>query len=87
MRIKGAKQNEFIENIPLGYLLGGWLVDQMFEPFMALQSAGSLFVRIFGEGKGSGAAFLFFAIAIPGILVCLFFRKDRYIWELEEKQR
>lgn len=86
-RVYAARNTLQFFTIPLGYLLGGWLVDQMFEPFMALQPAGSLFVRIFGEGKGSGAAFLFFAIAIPGILVCLFFRKDRYIWELEEKQR
>lgn len=45
--------------IPLGYLLGGALVDTVFEPFMAAQTPESLFCCLFGTGKGSGAAFLF----------------------------
>lgn len=69
--------------IPAGYFLGGFLVDYVFEPFMAAQKSGSLLLLIFGEGKGSGAALLFFVIAIPGILVCLMFRQDRNIWNLE----
>lgn len=61
--------------IPVGFLLGGALVDQVFEPLMAGQSAGSLLSRLFGEGKGSGAAFLFFVIGIAGVAVCLLFRR------------
>lgn len=71
--------------IPLGYLLGGWLIDHIFEPFMAVQGPKSLFSLAFGTGKGTGAAFLLFSIAIPGILVCLIFSRDRHIWELEER--
>ncbi|MBD5472063.1 MAG: MFS transporter, partial [Lachnospiraceae bacterium] len=70
--------------IPVGYFLGGILVDQVFEPIMALQDGGSILVRMFGAGKGSGAAFLFFVIAFAGIGVCLYFRHDKYIWELEK---
>lgn len=70
--------------IPLGYFMGGFLVDKVFEPIMAVQEEGSLFVRMFGEGKGSGAAFLFFIIAFAGIGVCLYFRHDKHIWELEK---
>ena len=70
--------------IPVGYFLGGLLVDEIFEPVMAVQGAGSILVRLFGAGKGSGAAFLFFVIAFAGIAVCLYFRRDKHIWELEK---
>ncbi len=69
--------------IPIGYLLGGWLVDKVFEPFMSLQSPDSLLSVVFGVGKGSGAALLFFAIAVPGILTCIIFRGDKHIRGLE----
>ena len=50
--------------IPLGYLLGGALVDTVFEPFMAvLQTPESLFCCLFGTGKGSGARFCFLSSA------------------------
>ncbi|MDE7113030.1 MAG: MFS transporter, partial [Acetatifactor sp.] len=70
--------------IPIGYFLGGFLVDWVFEPIMAGQSAESILVKVFGTGKGSGAALLFFVIAFAGIGVCLYFRRDRHIWELEK---
>ena len=72
--------------IPIGYFMGGMLVDYVFEPIMAVQKAESLLVKIFGAGKGSGAAFLFFVIAFAGIGVCLYFRRSRYIWELEKNK-
>lgn len=70
--------------IPVGYLLGGWLVDRVFEPFMAVQSSG-LFVTLFGAGKGSGAAMLYGVLAFAGIFTCLYFRRDKHIWALEHK--
>lgn len=70
--------------IPVGYLLGGVLVDKVFEPFMAMQQPDSLWLAAFGSGKGSGAAMFFMIIGILGIVTCLIFRKDRYIWKLEE---
>lgn len=69
--------------IPVGYLLGGFLVDHVFEPFMKVNNIGVLSM-LFGEGKGSGAAFLFLFLAIAGMAVCLIFRKDKHIWKLEE---
>ena len=70
--------------IPLGYLCGGVLVDKVFEPFMAVQPADSLWIALFGAGKGSRAALLFLVIGIFGALSCLPFRADRNIWRLEE---
>ena len=83
-RVYSVRNSLQFFTIPVGYFLGGILVDQVFEPIMALQDGGSILVRMFGTGKGSGAAFLFFVIAFAGIGVCLYFRHDKYIWKLEE---
>ncbi|MDC7126977.1 MAG: MFS transporter [Spirochaetales bacterium] len=70
--------------IPLGYLCGGFLVDKVFEPFMAGLPSGHLLLSLFGTGKGSGAAFLFFVIGVVGVFACLPFRADKHILKLEE---
>lgn len=79
-----AVRNSFqFFTIPLGYVLGGLLVDRVFEPVMAAQSANSVLVRCFGMGKGSGASFFFAVLWAMGIAMCLVFLKDRHIWKLE----
>lgn len=70
--------------IPIGYLLGGVLVDWVMEPLMAEQGADSLLTALFGTGKGTGAAALFALLAVAGVLVCAVFSRDRHIWALEE---
>lgn len=82
-RVYSVRNSLQFFTIPVGYLLGGILVDQVFEPIMANQGLDSLLVRVFGCGKGSGAAFLFFVIAFAGVAVCLFFRRDKHLWELD----
>lgn len=59
--------------IPLGFFLGGFLVDEVFEPLMLKESPDGLLTRLFGAGKGSGASFLFFCIGIAGVVVCAVF--------------
>lgn len=85
-RVYAVRNSLQFFTIPVGYFLGGLLVDQVFEPVMALQGEGSVLVRMFGSGKGSGAAFFFFVIAFMGIGVCLHFRRDKNIWALEEEE-
>ena len=66
--------------IPLGLLLGGFLVDEFCEPFMAANSANVFLTRLFGSGKGSGAALMMFILGAAGIIWCLAFRRklDQY---------
>ena len=59
--------------IPVGYYLGGWLVDEIFEPYMSSLPENHLFIRLFGSGKGSGAAMLLFVLGIIGALICIYF--------------
>lgn len=71
--------------IPVGFLTGGLLVDKVFEPLMASQPEGSIFVSLFGETKGAGAAMLFFIIGIVGAGICLIFNfvLRKYKWSDE----
>ncbi len=68
--------------IPIGLFVGGAMVDGVCEPFMAARPSGSLFVRLFGSGKGSGAALMLFLLGIAGVVICLVFgrilRKYKY---------
>lgn len=83
-RVYSARNTLQFFTIPIGYVLGGGLVDKVFEPFMSNQPSDSIFVTLFGSGKGSGAAMLFMIIGFLGIITCLIFRRDRNIWRLEE---
>lgn len=81
-RVYAARNTFQFFTIPLGYILGGFLVDKVFETFMA-KSSNPMLSALFGTGKGSGAAFLFLFLAFAGIAVCLIFRKDKNIRKLE----
>ncbi len=81
-RVYAARNTFQFFTIPVGYLLGGLLVDEIFEPFMA-KTDNTLLLNVFGTEKGSGAAFLFAVIGIAGVAVCLIFRKIKHIKELE----
>ena len=68
-------------SIPVGYFLGEFLVDKVFEPFMA-GTENTLLLNIFGTEKGSGAALLFFVIGIAGVIVCAVFSRIKALREL-----
>lgn len=82
-RVYSARNTLQFFTIPLGYTLGGLLVDKLFEPLMAAQGPGALLARLFGTGKGAGAALLFLLLSLLGTVTCLVFRADRRIWDLE----
>ncbi len=81
-RVYSARNMFQFFTIPLGYLAGGFLVDAVFEPFMA-DKAETIFNQLFGSGKGSGAAFLFAVIGVMGVLVCVIFSKLSAMRKLE----
>ena len=72
--------------IPLGYFLGGLLVDAVFEPLMESRQAGSALVAVFGTGKGSGAQLCFALQAVLGVLVCLIFMRNRHIRAMQQEE-
>lgn len=78
-RVYSARNTLQFFTIPAGYFLGGLLVDRVFEPLMAGTFADTVPARLFGTGKGSGAAVLFFVIGLAGVAVCLIFRRNKHI--------
>ncbi|MCI9625856.1 MAG: MFS transporter [Clostridia bacterium] len=86
-RVYAARNTLQFFTIPLGYAIGGLAVDYFFEPFMAAQLPTSVFSHLFGIGKGSGAALLFFLLGVLGSMTCLVFRKDRNVWRLERQSK
>lgn len=59
--------------IPLGLLFGGFMVDQVCEPFMAANRSNTFLTQLFGSGKGSGASLMMFILGLAGIIWCLVF--------------
>ena len=57
--------------IPIGLLLGGFMVDEVCEPVM--KDSGSIMQMLFGSGKGSGAALMMFILGVAGTAMCLIF--------------
>lgn len=70
-------------SIPLGILLGGFLADSVFEPFMASGSAfAGLLHRLVGYGSGSGMAVMFLCTSICGALFSIICYRSRGMDEL-----
>lgn len=59
--------------IPIGFFVGGIFVDKVFEPLMLSADKQGLLSLLFGAGKGSGAALLFFCIGVAGVIICVIF--------------
>lgn len=71
--------------IPLGILLGGFLADYVFEPFMKSGNpAVSLLQLLVGEGAGSGMAVMFLCTGVCGGLFSLISYHKKELKELKE---
>lgn len=70
-RVYSCRNTMQFFTIPVGYLVGGALVDGVFEPMMS--AAPDFARRVFGSGKGSGAAAMFFVLGLAGVAVCVAF--------------
>ncbi|MBE6038779.1 MAG: MFS transporter [Anaerofustis stercorihominis] len=57
--------------IPIGLFLGGFMVDNVCEPFMKAHGTSAVLGTLFGTGKGSGAALMMFILGVSGIMICI----------------
>ena len=69
--------------IPIGFFLGGLLVDEFCEPVMAKNIPWLAW--LFGTGKGSGAAMMSFLLGIAGTVICLYFGRRLQNYHFEER--
>ena len=67
--------------IPVGYVLGGALVDAVFRPMM--RNPLPWLEMLFGRDEGSGAACFYAALALMGVATCLFFQSRKSLRTLE----
>ena len=71
-RVFSAKDTLQNGTIPLALFLGGLLADRVFEPLMASDSAAQRALSpLFGSGRGSGIAVMFFIVGALGIALSL----------------
>ena len=70
--------------IPFAILLGGFLADHVFEPFMRSDNVVADFLKgIVGHGNGNGMAVMFLMTGITGFLISIFSYKKPEIRELD----
>lgn len=81
-RIYACRNTLQFFTIPIGFLMGGWMVDHICEPVMSHAPMTGFLVKCFGSGKGSGASMMMFILGIVGTVICLVFgrilKKYRY---------
>ena len=70
--------------IPLGLLFGGFMVDQVCEPFMAANRSNACLTSLFGVGKGSGASLMMFILGLAGVVWCLIFGRKLKQYQYRE---
>lgn len=74
--------------IPVGILLGGYLADFVFEPFMASKKTLSVMLQnIVGTGTGSGMAVMFLCTGVLGCIFSCLAYKNQYIRSLKADDR
>ena len=86
-RVYSCRNSLQFFTIPLGFLLGGWMIDDVFEPLMAKASPDGLAAQLFGVGKGNGAAAFFMALGFAGTAVCVWYwvKLRKYHWSETSK--
>lgn len=84
-RVFAVKNAVQYSTIPLGILLGGYLSDYVFEPFMLSDSDAVAFLeKIVGTGAGSGMAVMFLCTGICGFAMSIFSLFNKEIQKLNE---
>lgn len=71
--------------IPIGLFIGGFMVDNVCEPFMRTYGNLSVLKTLFGSGKGSGAALMMLILGVSGSLICLITGKKLKKYQYNEE--
>ena len=83
-RICAVRNALQFSTIPLGILLGGFLADYVFEPFMMTENSVTKFLQtIVGTGAGSGMAVMFLCTGVLGALFSFISYRQKDIRDLD----
>ena len=72
-RVYACRNSLQFFTIPVGFFLGGFLIDAVFEPLIAANQGNGMLVSLFGSAKGSGAGMMIFLLGVAGAAICLVF--------------
>ena len=82
-RVFAARNTLQFFTIPIGTLLGGYLAQYVFEPFMSQQSSNIILLSsLVGSGAGSGIGLMFIITGILGSILCLFCYNNKVMHKL-----
>ena len=85
-RVFSARDTIQYCTIPVGLFLGGFLADHVFEPFMvSVSPMQKAFSVLFGIGKGSGIAVIFFIVGMIGLITSFMCLRNPLYKTLNEK--
>lgn len=83
-RVFSARNTLQYTSIPAGSILGGFLADKVFEPYMKTSTlTQALLAKIVGNTRGSGIALLFICIGLVEFLGCCIFRLSKSMRTLD----
>lgn len=83
-RVFAVRNGIQYSTIPIGILLGGFLADYVFEPFMQTENRiAAILGQIVGKGAGSGMAVMFLCTGILGSLFSIIFYRKKEIQQLK----
>jgi MFS family permease len=83
-RVFAARNAIQYATIPIGILLGGFLADYVFEPFMRSGKPFALLLQNFvGSGAGSGMAVMFLCTGILGCITSILWYRNDNIRKIE----
>ena len=84
-RVFSARDTIQYSTIPIGLILGGFLADHVFEPFMtAVSPLQNILSFLFGAGKGSGIAVMFFVVGVTGAITSFMCLRNPLYKELDK---
>ena len=82
-RVFAAKNAIQYCTIPIGILLGGYLADYVFEPFMYSNHKFVILLhKLVGNGQGSGMAVMFLITGVSGFITSILMYRNREIRNL-----
>lgn len=84
-RVFAVRNTLQYSSILVGYLVGGFLADRIFEPFMSKESIlQEICSTIVGQGSGAGSALIYIIIGMIGFVGCCYFRGNKQLRSLDE---
>ncbi len=83
-RVFAVRNAVQFSTIPFGILLGGFLADYVFEPFMKAENLISNALSVIvGRGEGSGMAVMFICTGIIGFIISILSYRNKEIQKLK----